>query len=178
MKSNHKWIIGLAAGAGVAGLAYALWPKGKIPNSAVVTPFDKQKYMGVWHEIARLPNMIERNLRDVSEEYKLNPDGSIQVTTRAYHIEKNKPVEATGKMKVKGLQKVGKLEVAYFLPIYLDYNILSIDDEYRYALVSGNSLDHLWILSRDMTIPDNIKTAFLEKATALGFNAQQLKWMS
>jgi apolipoprotein D and lipocalin family protein len=117
-------------------------------------------------------------LRDVSEEYKLNPDGSIQVTTRAYHIEKNKPVEATGKMKVKGLQKVGKLEVAYFLPIYLDYNILSIDDEYRYALVSGNSLDHLWILSRDMTIPDNIKTAFLEKATALGFNAQQLKWMS
>lgn len=178
MRNKQKWIIGLAAGAGVAGLAYALWPKSKIPNSAVVSPFDKQKYMGIWHEIARLPNMIEKNLRDLTEEYKLNADGSIQVITRAYHIEKNKPVEATGKIKFKGSQKVGKLEVAYFLPIYLDYNILSIDEEYRYALVSGNSLDYLWILSRDTTIPENIKAIFLEKASTLGFNIEQLEWMS
>ena len=171
-------MISLAAGAGVAGLAYALWPKSKFSAAMAVSPFDKKKYMGTWHEISRIPNMLQKNLRDVTEEYKMTESGSIQVTTRAYHTEKNKPVAITGKMKFSGLQKTGKLKVAYFLPIYMDYNILSIDDEYKYALVAGNDFDHLWVLSRDTTIPEDIKTTFLEKATALGFNVQHLKWMS
>ena len=171
-------MISLAAGAGVAGLAYALWPKSKFSAAMVVSPFDKKKYMGTWHEIARIPNMLQKNLRDVTEEYRMTESGSIQVTTRAYHTEKNKPVALTGKMKFSGLQKTGKLKVAYFLPIYMDYNILSIDDEYKYALVAGNDFDHLWILSRDTNIPEDIKTTFLEKATSLGFNVQHLKWMS
>ena len=48
-------LIALAAGAGVAGLAYALWPKKKVPYNAIVDPFDKEKYMGRWQEVARLP---------------------------------------------------------------------------------------------------------------------------
>ena len=64
----------MAAGAGIAGLTYALWPKKKIPASAVIDPFDKEKYLGKWNEVARLPNAIEKNLRDLTEEYSLNED--------------------------------------------------------------------------------------------------------
>ena len=39
---KKKWMIALAAGAGVAGIIYALWPKSKIPNNAIVEPFDKE----------------------------------------------------------------------------------------------------------------------------------------
>ena len=178
MKNAQKWILGLTAGAGAAGLAYAFWPKNKIPKDAVVYPFDKNKYVGRWSEVARLPNVIQKNLRDVTEEYNLNKDGSIQVITRAYHSEKNKPVEAAGKIKFKGSQKVGRLEVAYMLPVYLDYNVIGVDEEYKYALIAGNSLDYLWILSRDGQLPDDIKTVFLEKAAKLGFNIDKLQWMS
>lgn len=175
---KEKWIIGAAAaGAGIAGLAYALWPKNKIPRSAIVQPFDKKKYMGIWHEIARLPNKIEHNLKDLTEEYSLNEDGSVKVITRAYNFEKNKPIEAEGKAKFKGGGKRGKLEVAYYLPFYLDYNVIDIDEDYHYALVSGSSLDHLWFLSRETSIPDDIKTRFLAKATALGFNTGNLEWI-
>jgi apolipoprotein D and lipocalin family protein len=45
------------------------------------------------------------------------------------------------------------LEEAYYLPIYLDYNVLDIDEDYRYALVSGSSMGYLWLLSRDV-LPD------------------------
>ena len=178
MKNKLKWVLGLVAGAGAAGMAYALWPKNKIPKDAVVYPFDKNKYLGFWHEVARLPNLIQKNLRDVTEEYKLNKDGSIQVITRAYHIEKNKPVEASGKIKFKGSQKVGRMAAAYLLPIYLDYNVIGVDENYNYALVAGNSLDYLWILSRDGQLPDDIKRAFIEKAARLGFNIDKLQWMS
>jgi len=174
---KEKWLIALAATAGAAGLAYALWPKSKIPKSAIVQPFDKHKYMGVWNELARLPNRIEKNRKNLTEEYSLNEDGTIRVITRAYNFDKNKPVEATGKAKFTGPDTRGKLKVSYALPIYLDYNVLDVDAGYQYAMVSGNSLDYLWILSRENTIPDEIRARFLDKATALGFDIEKLEWM-
>ena len=100
---KEKWLIAAAAGVGAAGLAYALWPKNHIPKKAIVEPFDKTKYMGLWREAARLPNRIEKNLKDLTEEYSLNEDGSIKVVTRAYNFDKNKPVEAAGKAKFTGM---------------------------------------------------------------------------
>ena len=172
-----KWIMAFAVAGGAAGLAYALWPKSKIPDSAIFEPFDKEKYMGTWYEVARLPNRIEQNLQDLTEDYSLNEDGTIQVITRAYHAEKKKPVEATGRIKFKGAESRGKLEVAYYLPIYLDYYVLDVDDDYRYAMVSGNGLGYLWLLSRENSIPDEMKIRFLEKAAALGFETWALEWM-
>src|SRR6201989_3001875 len=125
-------LIALAAGAGIAGLTYALWPKKKIPASAIFEPFDKHKYLGTWHEVARLPNQIEKNLRDLTEEYSLNEDGTIKVITRAYNFDKNKPVEAEGRARFIGPDTRGKLKVAYFVPVYLDYNVLDVDDDYQY----------------------------------------------
>lgn len=169
--------IGVAAAAGVAGIAYALWPKKKVPASAIVEPFDKERYMGTWHEVARLPNLIEKDLRDLTEEYTLNEDGTITVITRAFNPAKNKPVEATGTIKSKGAETRGELEVAYFVPIYLDYNLLDVDDDYRYALVSGKSMDYLWLLSRESSMPEEMKQRFLQKAMALGFEISKLEWM-
>ena len=173
---KDKWILAAAAGAGVAGLAYALWPKKNIPNNAIVSPFDKERYMGKWHEIARLPNLIQKNLKDLTEEYIANADGSIKVITRAYNAEKNKPVEAHGELKFKGPHTRGKLGVAYYLPIYLDYNVLAVDEHYQHALVAGNSFKYLWILSRDGSITEEIKSHFLNKASELGFDTWKLEW--
>jgi apolipoprotein D and lipocalin family protein len=176
MKKNTT-LITIVAGAAVAGLAYALWPKGKIPKSAIFEPFDKNKYLGLWHEVARLPNMIEKNLRDLTETYSLNDDGTIKVITRAYNFDKNKPVVASGTAKFTGADTRGQLKVAYFVPVYLDYNILDVDDDYQYALVSGSNLSFLWILSRENNIPVDIKERFLAKAAGLGFDVSKLEWM-
>jgi apolipoprotein D and lipocalin family protein len=170
-------LIALAAGAGIAGLTYAFWPKKKIPASAIVDPFDMQRYLGKWNEIARLPNAIEKTLADLTEEYSQTEDGKFKVVTRAFNAEKNKPVEATGTIKFKGPQTRGQLEVAYYLPIYLDYNVIGIDEDYRYALVSGSSLGYLWLLSREDHIPADIQQQFLDKASGLGFDISKLEWM-
>lgn len=172
-----KTLIAVAAAAGVAGIAYTFWPKKKIPANAIVDPFDKEKYLGKWNEVARLPNLIEKDLRDLTEEYSLNDDGTIKVITRAFNPLKNKAVEATGTIKFKGAETRGQLEVAYFLPIYLDYNILDIDEDYRYALVSGSGMGYLWLLSRESSMPEEIKQRFLHKAADLGFEISNLEWL-
>lgn len=41
-----------------------------IPKGAVaVTPFDKERYLGKWYEIARLDFKYERNLNNTTAEY-------------------------------------------------------------------------------------------------------------
>lgn len=72
----------VAAAAGIAGIAYALWAKKKVPPGAIVDPFNKERYLGTWHEVARLPNLIEKDLRDLTEEYSRNDDGTIPVVTQ------------------------------------------------------------------------------------------------
>lgn len=72
--------------------------------SAIVDPFDKERYLGKWNEVARLPNLIEKDLRDLTEEYSLNEDGRIKVVTRAVNPMKNKAVETTGAIKFNGAE--------------------------------------------------------------------------
>jgi apolipoprotein D and lipocalin family protein len=54
--------------------------------------------------------------------------------------------------------------------------VLAVDDDYRYALVAGDNLNYMWILSRETTIPDHIKQNYLEIAQTLGFETGELIW--
>ena len=175
---KDKWLIALAAGAGVAAVAYRLLSKQQIPNGAVaVQPFDKHNYLGKWYEIARLPNRIEKDIKQVTEDYSLDDDGNIQVITKGYNFKKNEWINATGKIKFIGDENIGMLKVSYFGPFFAAYNVLDIDPDYKYALVSSNDLDYLWILSRETTIPDNIKAQFLNMAAGIGFMVEKLEWV-
>mgnify|MGYP006200966221 CR=1 FL=1 len=40
----------------------------------VVSPFDLQRYLGTWYEVARLDHRFERGLVDVSATYRLDAD--------------------------------------------------------------------------------------------------------
>lgn len=68
------------------------------------------------------------------------------------------------------------LKVSFFGPFYAGYNVIALDADYKYALVAGNSLDYLWILSREKTIPSAIKESYLKQAEGLGYNTSKLIW--
>jgi apolipoprotein D and lipocalin family protein len=142
-----------------------------------ITPFDKEKYLGKWYEIARFDFKFERGLNNTTAEYSLNNNGTIKVVNRGFNYEKKIWKEAVGKAKFAGDEKVAKLKVSFFGPFYAGYNVIAIDPDYKYALVSGSSFDYLWILSREKTIPSDIKTSYLEKAERLGFKVSNLLWI-
>jgi apolipoprotein D and lipocalin family protein len=68
------------------------------------------------------------------------------------------------------------LEVSFFGPFYSDYNVIALDPDYQYALVTGKNTSYLWILSRTKTIPDSIKQQYLQQAQSLGFKTEELVW--
>lgn len=54
----------------------------------VVSPFEKEKYLGKWFEIARFDFRFERGLNNTTAEYSLNSNGTIKVVNRGYNYEK------------------------------------------------------------------------------------------
>lgn len=60
---------------------------------------------------------------------------------------------------------------------YSGYNVLAIDPDYTYALVAGASLKYLWILSRETTVPDDVKSKYLKIAQDIGYNVSDLWWI-
>ena len=149
-----------------------------IPKGATaVTPFNKDKYLGKWYEIARMDFRFEKNMDHTTAEYSMRSDGKIKVVNRGFKTTKNKNKVAVGKAKFRGDNNVGALKVSFFGPFYAAYNVIAIDDNYRYALVAGKNLHYLWILSREKTIPEEIKKDYLKQAQAIGFNTEELVWV-
>lgn len=147
------------------------------PGVKAVTSFEKERYLGMWYEIARFDIRFERNLNNVTATYSLNDDGTIRVYNRGYNYLKNSWQDITGRAKFVGDPTVAMLKVSFFGPFYAGYNVIALDAEYKYALVSGSSLNYLWILSREKTIPEKIKTEYFKIAQNAGFKTDNLIWV-
>ena len=94
-------VIALASALGIAGCAASH------EQLAAVTDFQPEKYMGVWHEIARLPHYFERDMDYVEAEYTMNPDGTIRVENRG--VRGNEKRKIVGKAKLKYLKRIAEL---------------------------------------------------------------------
>ncbi len=149
-----------------------------IPEGAVaVKPFYVEKYLGKWYEIARLDFKYERDINNTTAEYSLRDDGKIKVDNKGYNTKTKEWKQAIGKAKFVGDKNVAMLKVSFFGPFYSGYNVIAIDTGYNYALVAGKNLKYLWILSRETTIPDDVRHSYLKKAGDIGYKTSDLLWI-
>jgi apolipoprotein D and lipocalin family protein len=175
--NNNKWPIFLAAGVAATAVVLSLNSCVSIPKGArAVQPFDKNRYLGKWYEIARFDFKFEKNLSNVTATYSLNHNGSIKVDNKGYNYKKKEWKESVGKAKFVNSEDEARLKVSFFGPFYAGYNVIAIDDNYQHALVAGNNLNYLWILSRTATIPEAVKNDYLAKAKQLGYDTSELIW--
>ena len=166
----------LLAGLAIAAISYASCRVSIPKGASAIKPFNKDRYLGKWYEIARMDFKFEKNLKNVTATYSLNDDGSIKVDNKGYDYVKAKWKQSIGKAKFVGNDDFGRLKVSFFGPFYAGYNVIDIDSKYQYALIAGNNLDYLWILSRTKVIPDDVKSSYLKKAQELGFKTDELVW--
>lgn len=147
-------------------------PKGIEP----INDFELQKYYGKWYEVARLDHRFERGLQNVTAEYSPREDGLVEVVNRGYKTTTNEWKQAIGKARFKSDPALGHLLVSFFGPFYASYVIFELND-YQEAYVVGSNRKNLWYLSRTPQVSEVQKTAFLEKAQALGFDTSSLIWV-
>jgi apolipoprotein D and lipocalin family protein len=138
-------------------------------------PFELEKYLGTWYEIARFDHSFERDLQGVTATYSLRDDGKIKVLNEGYKNSLNgKYQQAIGKAKLLSPETPRNLKVSFFLFFYAPYNILELDPDYQYALIGSNSDNYLWILSRTPQLENHTYEMLLEKARKRGYNTDKL----
>ena len=139
-----------------------------------VTPFDVNRYLGTWYEIARLDHRFERGLSNVSAEYSLGDEGGITVLNRGFSEQDNEFTEATGRAKFGGDTDEGYLKVSFFGPFFASYVVFNLDDDYQRAYVAGHNRSYLWFLSRTPTVTEAQRDAFVQEARSRGFSVEEL----
>lgn len=149
------------------------------PDGVVaVQEFEAERYLGRWYEIARLDHSFERGLKNVTAEYAWREDGSVRVFNRGYDTEDQEWSEIEGKASFVGPQDEAHLKVSFFGPFYASYVVFELEREnYEYAFVSGFNRDYLWLLARTPTVSDALRSQFVERAAALGFDTEALIWV-
>jgi apolipoprotein D and lipocalin family protein len=141
-------------------------PKGIEP----VTDFELGRYLGTWYEIVRLDHSFERNLENVTAAYTVRDDGAVTVQNRGYNVRKQRWESVEGRARFAGASDLAHLEVSFFGPFYASYIVFDLDDDYRYALVTGASRSWFWILAREPVVDPVRLDALLARAASQGFD--------
>lgn len=163
-------VIGLVAGC-------ATPPVNRSPDIPLTTALDvdPDRYLGLWYEIARLPNSFEKNCEGVTAAYSRRPDGLIRVVnTCRVNAPDGEARVAVGRARIVDEATNAKLKVSFFGPFWGDYWILWLAEDYSMSLVGEPSGRYLWILSRTPTLPEATKADALRRLDALGYDVSKL----
>jgi apolipoprotein D and lipocalin family protein len=149
---------------------------------ATVAKVDLDRYAGRWFEIARFPNRFQKKCAgDVTAEYVRRPDGRIDVINRC-RLADGTIDEAQGIARVATDDgSNAKLKVRFapawlsFLPVWGDYWVLELADDYSYAVVGDSGRNYLWVLARSPRISDELFTDLAARVAAKGFDVSRLE---
>ncbi len=145
-----------------------------------ITQLDVPRYMGTWHEIARLPQKFQKQcVADVTASYKLQSNGHIEVTnacrkadgSMTVAVGEAKPTTlAAGALKVRFAPKI----LSWLGAVWGDYWIIDLDTDYRWVVIGDSSKKYLWILSRTPTLDAAVFDTLKARAAARGYDVKRL----
>ncbi|MCC7441148.1 MAG: lipocalin family protein [Bdellovibrionales bacterium] len=134
------------------------------PELQVVPRLDPSRYAGTWYEIASFPQNFQRGCVATKAEYRLRPDGDIDVRNSCRRDRLDGELrEAHGKAWITDPTTNAKLRVRFFWPFSGKYWVIELGEEYEYAVVGHPNRDYLWILSRTPQLPEETYERLLQR---------------
>lgn len=141
---------------------------------------DLNRYSGTWYEIARLPNIFQRNCRCSTAQYLPAPDGSLTVintctTPRGRQrqvVGRATSVQGSGNARLR--VGFGRLSTIFAQRTAGNYWIIDIAPDYSWAMVGTPDRKFFWILSRTPQLPSDIVSQLTWQAADMGFDTNRL----
>jgi len=140
-----------------------------------VARIEIEPYLGLWHEVARLPNGFERGCVRATAEYGRREDGLISVLNTCFE-EGGETRRAEGRARVVGQDGEAKLKVSFFGPFWGDYWVLQRADDYSWSIVGEPQGRYLWLLTRARELTPAQRADFEARISALGYRPEDLYW--
>lgn len=167
----------------LTGLVLALAVSGAQATALqTVERLDVQRYLGVWHEIAKFPNWFQRKcVGDTSAEYSVLAAGRLQVLNRC-RLADGQFDQAIGEARQLGGEVSPRLQVRFapawlsWLPaVWGDYWIVDLEDDYQLVAVSEPRREYLWVLSRQPAVDPQRYARLLLRLKAQGLDVDRLE---
>jgi len=173
----------IAVVAAIMTLASGGRAAGQEPPEPVqaIPSLDLDRYAGVWHEVARLPNGFQRRcVGDVTASYELR-DGGITVVNTCRAAD-GSTIRAEGRARLADHDgPASRLKVRFapgflsFLPmVWGDYWVLDLTADYTAALVGTPDRRYLWVLSRSPELDAATYDRLVATAARQGFDVARL----
>ena len=140
-----------------------------------VAHIDRSRYLGLWHEQARLPNSFEEGCQHATAEYAARDDGLISVVNTCVN-ERGERRVARGRARPTGEAGEGKLEVSFFGPFWADYWVVDRGENYEWSIVGEPEGRYLWVLTREREVTPAQRAAFARRIAELGYRPAELVW--
>ncbi len=130
------------------------------PVPIPVASVDLNRYAGIWHEIARIPNRFQQQCaRDTLARYTLRADGRIDVVNQCVRrdgsLDQARGIARVVDGDTRAKLKVSLVSLLGWRPFWGDYWIVGLDPNYRWAVVGAPNRKYGWILARSKTLDAN-----------------------
>lgn len=134
-----------------------------------------QKFQGVWYEIAHNPWFPENNCYSMIADYKLLENNEIEVTNicRKYGFD-GEISKITGKAWLVDPTIKSKWEVQFIWPFTLDYWVVDLQEDYKYAVIGEPDKENIWILSRKPIMKKSLLVKIIKKIEMKGYDLSNL----
>ena len=141
---------------------------------------DLKKYVGLWYEIAKIPNSFQDQcIKGTTAKYILKEDGEIAVINSC--IDKDGKVDdADGVARIVDKKTNAKLEVSFvsFLgwrPFWGDYWIIGLDENYQWAVIGTPNRKYGWVLSRTPKLDAETMDKIFQILIEQGYNKKDFE---
>jgi apolipoprotein D and lipocalin family protein len=134
--------------------------------------FDPDRYLGLWHEVARFPVPFQAGCVASTAAYGQRSDGLISVLNTCTAADGSQ-TSIDGTAEIVG---PGRLVVRFGAVPFVaaDYWVLWVDEDYLTAVVGTPNGRAGWILNRDPEIPEDRLNAAREVLDFNGYDVSQL----
>jgi apolipoprotein D and lipocalin family protein len=131
---------------------------------------DLDRFMGRWYIIANIPYFAERGNVGVYVTYSRREDGMIDDLYTAQDAFGLPPFTKNGLIEVTNPLNNAEGRITFLGPLWQDYAVLYLDDDYRYTVIGHPTRDYAWVFAREPRIPATVYKKMIDALVANQFD--------
>lgn len=133
---------------------------------------DFKRFMGIWYDIASLPNAIEKNCKCPQSLDTLQSDLVIELAESCVMFGKNITSKSKAVATVPGYGNWTNVNG----PITAPYWVINLDPNYEWVVIGQPSRKGYWIMSRKPHMDQTLLRSLIDWGAAREFNLKDLEY--
>jgi apolipoprotein D and lipocalin family protein len=148
----------------------------KHPPLETVPRVDLERFQGDWYVIANIPTSIEKGAHGAVESYRLAADGTVE-TTFTFRKGSFDGPRKTYRPRgfVRNRETNAEWGMQFVWPFKAEYLVVWLDPGYRVTVIGRSARDHVWIMARTPSIPEDEYARIVAFLAERGYDVSRIE---